>query len=56
MSCRDCAPESGVSITGPASKYMVLAWANLATNSRRYRSASSPRRIPAEIDEAPVKL
>ena len=57
--CRgcDCAPDSGVSMTGPASVYMVLRhWVNAwsgRTTSRGTRRPSSPRPMRAEIEAAP---
>ncbi len=56
MSCRDCAADSGVSMTGPDSLYMVFGWMKRAISSSRYFNASSPRRIWADMEAAPVKV
>src|SRR5271170_5468797 len=55
MSCTDCAPDSGVSITGLPSVYIVFGCTplKLIRPSRNFSDAS-PFRIEALIDAAPV--
>lgn len=51
MSCSDWAADSGVSMTGPDSLYMVLAWMNRLISWPRYFRASSP--LPSSADMEP---
>lgn len=54
MSCMHCAPDNGVSITGPLSIYMVLGRRVRANRPLSFSSALSPSPNAAYSEEAPV--
>src|SRR5213078_1088359 len=56
MSCMVCAPDSGVSMTGPASLYIVFGWTNLSSSEPSWVRAWVPSPRTAYIDPEPVNV